>query len=88
MEQLKKCPVCGNLHKRTYEMMEIWGGMEICEDYFNCSDCGYWSAMAYSPYVEGIEFVHSFKQVKLLLKNWKKARPYLDGKFGFKKCMM
>ena len=51
MERIEKCPVCGTENKRIYDTLEYM----ICEDYYYCDKCGYFSEMAYSPVHNGIE---------------------------------
>ena len=77
-----KCPICGKINEEQYETMEIWGTQTICEDYYGCSNCGYWSGMAYSDNFNGID-LHSVKQILPLIKNYKKIKKY---KVKISKC--
>lgn len=75
MELTQECHVCGKMNKRIH-----WSeyGIGTVEDYYYCDQCGYFYEMAYSPYHEGIELMHSpiklIKQFVILIKNRKKCR--------------
>lgn len=62
--------MCGADNIREYDMIEIY----LCEDYYLCKRCGYFSEMQYSAVHEGIELRRNlgvFRQILLLMKNWK-----------------
>ena len=75
MELIQNCHICGKPNIRKH-----WS--EYCigtvEDYYYCDRCGYFYEMAYSPYHEGIELMHSptklIRQFLILIKNRKKCR--------------
>lgn len=75
MESIQNCHICGkpNIRKHWSEY-----GIGTVEDYYFCDECGYFYEMAYSPYYEGIELMHSpsklIKQFFILIKNIKKCR--------------
>lgn len=75
MERNMECPICGQINKEQYETMDFWGEQITCEDYYTCPNCGYWMDMCYSDVYEGID-IYSIKQLKPLLKNYKKAKQF------------
>lgn len=72
-QKIEKCPVCGADNIREYDTMEFC----VCEDYYLCKRCGYFSEMSYSPTHEGIELRRDLgiiRQIFALLKNWRNIR--------------
>lgn len=50
METIKNCPVCGKSNKYVYHSEEVG----LVEEYYSCSNCGYFVQMTYSPTDEGV----------------------------------
>lgn len=64
MKRQENCLICGKENTRTY----YTGDFGLEEEYYYCSECGYFRQMAYSPMTEGITDVEgkTFEEVKKL----------------------
>lgn len=64
MTKQEKCLICGKENTRTYYYEDVG----LVEEYYYCSECGYFRQMAYSPVTEGMTDVKgkTFEEVKLL----------------------
>ena len=54
MIKLENCPVCGTENTREY----FYESIGLCEDYYDCVNCGYHRQMCYGPTLELINTLY------------------------------
>ena len=64
MRRLQPCPICGKLNEQTY-FTEAVG---LCEDYYFCSNCGYFVHMCYSEPLIGFTIPNGKTELEILKK--------------------
>lgn len=50
MSDLTKCPHCGTEMKHDVDYLDGW---LLCEEYYDCPNCGWYSQFSYGQYSEG-----------------------------------